>query len=112
MSAVASNCPRGLVRRLRTANSHKRPLLRIYCVHVLATRYFTHIFAHSGGLMPKFEDDRRKIVSRLESEGWHNIGGGEHDNFVKAGHRKIQVPRHRVVTQGVARSIAKAAGWK
>lgn len=44
--------------------------------------------------MPKFEDDRRKIVSRLESEGWHNIGGGEHDNFVKAGHRKIQVPRH------------------
>ncbi|MHC2490490.1 MULTISPECIES: hypothetical protein [Sinorhizobium] len=31
--------------------------------------------------MPKFEDDRRKIVSRLESEGWHNIGGGEHDNF-------------------------------
>ena len=33
--------------------------------------------------MPKFEDDRRKIVARLELEGWTNIGGKEHDNFVK-----------------------------
>jgi predicted RNA binding protein YcfA (HicA-like mRNA interferase family) len=62
--------------------------------------------------MPKFEDERRKIVAHLESEGWVNIGGGDHDNFEKEGHRKIQVPRHRVVTPGVARSIAKAAGWK
>jgi predicted RNA binding protein YcfA (HicA-like mRNA interferase family) len=61
--------------------------------------------------LPKFEDDRRKIVARLESEGWKNIGGGEHDNFVKDGFRKIQVPRHKTVTQGVARSIARAAGW-
>jgi predicted RNA binding protein YcfA (HicA-like mRNA interferase family) len=112
MSAVASNCPRGVGVTAAHGQLVQTIALRIYCVHVLATRYFTHIFAHNGGLMPKFEDDRRKIVSRLESEGWHNIGGGEHDNFVKAGHRKIQVPRHRVVTQGVARSIAKAAGWK
>jgi predicted RNA binding protein YcfA (HicA-like mRNA interferase family) len=62
--------------------------------------------------MPKFEDDRRKIIARLEAEGWSNIGGGEHDNFVKEGQRKIQVPRHKTVTPGVARSIAKAAGWK
>lgn len=41
-----------------------------------------------------------------------NVGGGEHDNFVKEGQRKIQVPRHKTVTPGVARSIAKAAGWK
>jgi predicted RNA binding protein YcfA (HicA-like mRNA interferase family) len=61
--------------------------------------------------MPKFEDDRRKIVSRLEQEGWLNIGGKEHDNFVKDGHRMIQVPRHRTVSKGVARSISKAAGW-
>ena len=62
--------------------------------------------------MLKFEDDRRKIVARLEAEGWTNAGGGEHDNFVKHGQRKIQVPRHKTVTPGVARSIAKAAGWK
>ena len=51
--------------------------------------------------MPNFEDDRRKIVSRLEQEGWENIGGKEHDNFVKDGHRMIQVPRHRTVSKGV-----------
>ncbi|SKA19857.1 type II toxin-antitoxin system HicA family toxin [Consotaella salsifontis] len=62
--------------------------------------------------MPKFEDNRRKIVARLLSEGWTSIGGGEHENFVKDGLRMIQVPRHRTLSQGVARSIAKAAGWK
>ncbi len=61
--------------------------------------------------MPRPETKRRKIVARLEAEGWSNIGGGEHDNFVKAGHRMIQVPRHRELSVGVARSIARAAGW-
>jgi predicted RNA binding protein YcfA (HicA-like mRNA interferase family) len=62
--------------------------------------------------LPKFEDSRRKIVARLLGEGWQSVGGGEHENFIKQGYRMIQVPRHRTVSQGVARSIAKAAGWK
>ncbi|PYE86541.1 hypothetical protein [Phyllobacterium leguminum] len=61
--------------------------------------------------MPKYEDDRRRIVARLLAEGWTSKGGKEHENFTKHGHRMIQVPRHRTVTQGVAQSIAKAAGW-
>jgi len=62
--------------------------------------------------MPKFGDNRRKIVARLLEDGWQTIGGGEHENFVKPGYRMIQVPRHKTVSKGVARSIAKAAGWK
>jgi hypothetical protein len=59
--------------------------------------------------LPKFEDNRRKIVARLLAEGRQSIGAGEHENFVKQGHRMIQVLRHRTVSQGVVRSIAKAA---
>lgn len=59
------------------------------------------------------ETNRAKIVSRLEAEGWVNIGGGHHDKFVKPGTADlIVVPRHRTISRGVARSIAKAAGWK
>ncbi|MFN0193594.1 MAG: type II toxin-antitoxin system HicA family toxin [Aestuariivirga sp.] len=61
--------------------------------------------------MPKPETNTRKIIARLVSEGWVNIGGGSHDRFV---HPKklgvmIAVPRHRELTPGTARSIAKAA---
>jgi predicted RNA binding protein YcfA (HicA-like mRNA interferase family) len=59
------------------------------------------------------ETNTRKIVRRLQREGWVNIGGGKHDNFEhpqKPG-VLIQVPRHRDVSPGVARSIAKQAGW-
>ena len=52
------------------------------------------------------------MVGRLLAEGWQSIGGGEHENFVKIGQRAIQVPRHKTLSQGVARTIAKAAGWK
>jgi len=58
------------------------------------------------------ETNRAKIVSRLEAEGWVNVGGGSHDKFIKAGAAyPIIVPRHRTLSPGVARSIAKAAGW-
>ncbi len=57
------------------------------------------------------ETSRAKVVRRLIAEGWTNMGGKEHDKFVKAGQPSIQVPRHRTLTPGVARSIAKAAGW-
>ena len=60
------------------------------------------------------ETNTRKIVRRLQREGWINIRGGRHDNFEhpeKPG-VLIQVPRHREVSPGVARSITKVAGWK
>ncbi|GLS21822.1 hypothetical protein GCM10007874_48390 [Labrys miyagiensis] len=58
------------------------------------------------------ETNRNKIVKRLEAEGWVNVGGGEHDKFVEPGFSSIMVPRHRELSPGVARSIAKAAGWR
>jgi len=63
--------------------------------------------------MPAPETDRRKIISRLQREGWVNIGGGSHDKFKHDGHPGIVivVPRHRTLSPGVARSIAKLADW-
>lgn len=63
--------------------------------------------------MPAPETNTRKIVARLEREGWQNVGGGRHDMF-KHPHKpgRIVVPRHREVSPGVARSIAKIAGWE
>ncbi len=63
--------------------------------------------------MAKPETDRNKIVSRLKSEGWCGEGGAKHDKFAHPQRLgvKIMVPRHNPLTPGVARSIAKAAGW-
>ena len=64
--------------------------------------------------MPKPETNTRKIVVKLMAEGWRDIGGGSHDRFIhddKLG-VMITVPRHRELSPGTARSIAKAAGWK
>ena len=62
--------------------------------------------------MPWVETNRANIVSRLEGEGWIFEGGRNHDKY---GHPtisgKIAVPRHRTLTTGVARDIAKKAGW-
>ena len=58
------------------------------------------------------ETSRSRVVARLEREGWQNEGGGSHDKYTKAGAAyPIIVPRHRTLSLGVARSIAKAAGW-
>ena len=60
------------------------------------------------------ETKTRLIIRRLEREGWVNAGGGSHDKFEhpdKPG-VVIMVPRHREVSPGVARSIAKIAGWE
>ncbi len=62
--------------------------------------------------MPIVETKTRKLVARLEREGWVNIGGAKHDIFkhpAKPG--RIVVPRHGEQSPGVARSIAKFAGW-
>jgi predicted RNA binding protein YcfA (HicA-like mRNA interferase family) len=63
--------------------------------------------------MPTIETSRAKIVSRLEREGWSLVRhGAEHDIYRRSGHRgTIAVPRHRTLSPGVARTIAKAAGW-
>jgi predicted RNA binding protein YcfA (HicA-like mRNA interferase family) len=61
----------------------------------------------------KVETNTRKVIDRLKAEGWSNIGGGSHDRFVRKDRpdMMIVVPRHRELSPGVARSIAKAAGW-
>eukprot|EP01037_Dinobryon_pediforme_P029075 gene29075-32589_t len=58
--------------------------------------------------MPVVETTTRKIVDRLESEGWQNIGGGKHDKFVHADRPgvHIAVPRHKEQSPGVARSVS------
>lgn len=63
--------------------------------------------------MPIIETNTRKIIARLQREGWRNIGGGVHDRFINESKHglMITVPRHRELTPGTARSIAKAAGW-
>lgn len=59
------------------------------------------------------ETNTRKIIAALEREGWVSLGGGGHDRFVHEDRPGVMIviPRHREVSPGVARSIAKAAGW-
>lgn len=63
--------------------------------------------------MPAIETDRSKNIRRLEREGWELVRhGAEHDvfrHFSKVG--VVSVPRHRTLSSGVARQIAKTAGW-
>ena len=64
--------------------------------------------------MPTIETSRNKVVRRLEGEGWLLMrNGAEHDIYahpVRPG-AAVSVPRHRTLSPGVARQIAKAAGW-
>lgn len=69
------------------------------------------IYLRTGGEYMQHETNSRKIIARLEREGWENVGGTKHTKLRKPGVGTIMVPRHRVVTSGVAQSIAKAAGW-
>jgi len=63
--------------------------------------------------MPVVETNTRKIVARLVREGWSAEHGKEHDVFRNPDFPKIRivVPRHRELSPGVARGIAKLAGW-
>jgi predicted RNA binding protein YcfA (HicA-like mRNA interferase family) len=63
--------------------------------------------------MPRAETNRQKVTARLEREGWQCRSGGAHDVY-KHPQRpgRIIVPRHRTLSPGVARAIAKAAGWE
>ena len=59
------------------------------------------------------ETNTRKVIARLEREGWQNIRGGRHDKFEssKKPGLTLIVPRHRELSPGVARDIAKKAVW-
>jgi predicted RNA binding protein YcfA (HicA-like mRNA interferase family) len=59
------------------------------------------------------ETTTAKVVRRLETDGWILLRhGANHDVYTHpAKPLPIQVPRHRALSPGVARSIAKAAGW-
>ena len=62
--------------------------------------------------MPKIETNRRKIVKRLKADGWVEGHGGDHDVYKHPARKgRIILPRHREISPGVARDIAKIAGW-
>jgi predicted RNA binding protein YcfA (HicA-like mRNA interferase family) len=63
--------------------------------------------------MPVIETNTRKIIARLEREGWLVEHGKEHDIFRNPAlpQIRIAVPRHRELSIGVARDIAKKAQW-
>jgi predicted RNA binding protein YcfA (HicA-like mRNA interferase family) len=62
--------------------------------------------------MRKIETSRLKIVARLKREGWIARQEGGHDVLKHPQKRgRIILPRHRTISIGVARRIAKEAGW-
>lgn len=63
--------------------------------------------------MTAIETNTRKIVSRLQREGWTVEHGKEHDILRHPAQpaARIVIPRHRELSIGVARDIAKRAGW-
>ena len=60
------------------------------------------------------ETNTRQIVARLLREGWLQIAGGNHDKFSNPTRPGVLiiVPRYRDLSMGVARDIAKKAGWQ
>ena len=60
------------------------------------------------------ETRTQRIRERLEHEGWYmQRHGANHDIYRHPDMRGIiTLPRHRNVKLGVARSIAKQAGWE
>ncbi len=63
--------------------------------------------------MPQPETNRNKVVARLERDCWVGRHGGDHDVYKHpARPGRIIVPRHRTLSLGVARAIAKVADWQ
>jgi predicted RNA binding protein YcfA (HicA-like mRNA interferase family) len=62
---------------------------------------------------PALETNRAKLAARLGREGWIVKNGGSHDLYKHPDRhgQLITLPRHRTVTIGVARAIAKTADW-
>ncbi len=62
--------------------------------------------------MPHVETNTRKVIARLEREIWRSLGGASHDIFKHAEKPgRVVIPRHKELSPGVGRSIAKIAGW-
>jgi mRNA interferase HicA len=68
----------------------------------------------TAGPMTTIETNRAKIVRRLGMEGWRLLrNGSEHDVYDHASKPGVlTVPQHRSLSPGVARQIAKVAGWR
>ena len=63
--------------------------------------------------MPQLETNRNKVAAQLERDGWVGRHGGDHDVYKHpARPGRIIVPRHRTLSPGGARTIAKVAGWQ
>jgi len=61
----------------------------------------------------QLETNRTKVAARLKREGWIERHGGDHDVFKHPNRPgRIVVPRHRTLSPGVARVIARQAGWQ
>jgi len=74
------------------------------------------ILAHELEITPlpkrAFETNRNRVATRLEREGWVVRRGSNHDVYKhpsKPG--RIVMARHRTLSIGVARVIARTAGW-
>jgi predicted RNA binding protein YcfA (HicA-like mRNA interferase family) len=61
---------------------------------------------------PVLELNRKQVATRLEREGWTCRHGGEHDIYKHAEKSgRIVLPRHKTLSSGAARAVAKQAGW-
>jgi mRNA interferase HicA len=67
----------------------------------------------SDETMPPAETNRVKVAARLGREGWELVRHGANHDVFRHPHKPgvIVLPRHRTLSPGVARSIAKAAEW-
>ena len=62
--------------------------------------------------MASIETSRNRIIARLERDGWRARQVGGHDVYKHPDRKgRIVVPRHRELSTGVAREIAKQARW-
>lgn len=62
--------------------------------------------------MPAIETNVRKIIARLKADGWVDVSGSKHDKFEHPDRPEAMiVPRHKELSPGVARAIARLAGW-
>ena len=75
-----------------------------------------HIFAYCAERPPiprlALETNRSKVAARLLREGWEVRHGGDHDVYkhsTRSG--RIILPRHRTLSPGAARAVAKQARW-
>ena len=58
--------------------------------------------------------NHRTTKSKLIADGWVVRHGGRHDIYSQPDGPGciVVVPRHRTLSKGVARKIAKKAGWR